>query len=284
MARLAYFFSSLRKRLLQHGGACPSCGCTDASVVDRKWWVTTLRRCADCRLLYRAPTTSEAENAAYYQADYDQGFTTSLPQEAELEALIATGFAAHEKSYKPYLDVLSALGVAKGARLYDYGCSWGYGSYQLKSAGFEVDAYEISAPRAAFARARLGVRILDPATVPAQSYDAFFSSHVIEHLPSVSKLLQTARRLLKPSGIFTAFMPNGCAEFRKKNPAAWHALWGETHPQLIDLEYLNHLNSGPILVATSPYPNAEMAAWTGEDSVVLNLQGDELMFAFKNRR
>lgn len=283
MARLKYFLSSLQKRLLRSALRCPSCGSSKAKILDRKWLVTSLQRCTDCRLLYRAPTTSEAENASYYQADYEQGFTTRLPTGMEVDELIMKGFSGHEKSYKTYIEVLSALVIAEGSRLYDYGCSWGYGSHQLKSTGLKVDAYEISEPRAAFARSKMGVNIVEPSFAPERSYDVFFSSHVVEHIPSVSRFIDAGRRLLKPSGIFVAFTPNGCAEFRNKNPAAWHTLWGESHPQLIDIEYLNHLGVGPILVATSPYPIAEMAAWTGEKSTVLDLHGDELMFAFKNR-
>ena len=58
--------------------------------------------------------------------------------------LLSTRFAGEEKNYAGYIAVLHALGVAEGARMLDFGCSWGYGSWQLAQAGFAVEAFEIS--------------------------------------------------------------------------------------------------------------------------------------------
>ena len=143
-----------------------------------------------------------------YQTEYEEGFTTSLPSDAKLAALMQSGFRGHEKDYAPYVDVLGALGVEPGARLLDFGCSWGYGSYQLRRAGFDVEACEISAPRAAYGRDKLGVRIRDVAGLPDESFDIFFSAHVIEHVPSVSQLLELGLRVLRPGGLLVTFTPN----------------------------------------------------------------------------
>ena len=151
MRSYSYLLLSAKKSLLGQGFACPSCGARDAKVVDRKWLVTSLRRCGSCRLLYRTPTTSEEENERIYQTTYREGFTTDLPSDAELKQLIETEFAASEKNYRPYIDVLEALGAASGSRLFDFGCSWGYGSWQLARHGYQTAAYEISKPRAQFA-------------------------------------------------------------------------------------------------------------------------------------
>src|SRR5687768_14606475 len=96
--------------------------------VDRKYLVTTLRRCRRCQLLFRAPTSTHEEQEAFYQEEYQQGFTTDLPDERTLSAYLTSEFRGGEKDYTAYLRVLDALGVLPGQRLFDFGCSWGYGS------------------------------------------------------------------------------------------------------------------------------------------------------------
>src|SRR5690242_17751147 len=108
--------------------------------------MTSLQRCGQCRLLYRVPAMTVAENERLYQTNYAEGFTTGLPDATHLQELVATGFRDSPKDYTEYLNVLKAIGVKKNGRLYDFGCSWGYGSYQLTAAGFDVESFEISRP------------------------------------------------------------------------------------------------------------------------------------------
>ena len=80
-------------------------------MLDRKWIVTSLRRCRDCKLLYRVPTTTEAENERLYEAKYKEGFTTELPDLTVLKESITGNFKETPKDYTVYVDVLRALGV-----------------------------------------------------------------------------------------------------------------------------------------------------------------------------
>lgn len=281
--KLQYFGMSAVKLLLNRGQSCPSCGTSRASTVDTKWFVTSLRRCVACKLLYRSPTTTVEENESFYQSDYEQGFSTDMPSEQGLAALLSSSFRGHEKNYKHYIDILRALGAAQGAKLFDFGCSWGYGSFQLAQAGYEVDSFEISRPRAEYAKSKLGVVLRSPEEVETGVYDVFFSSHVIEHVPSVSRMIETGMSFLKPGGLFVAFAPNGTATFRARNSVAWHKSWGLVHPQLIDDDFLRHsFRNFPLLITSTENPFEQIAAW-GQHSTTLiaDLAGDELMFAVK---
>jgi 2-polyprenyl-3-methyl-5-hydroxy-6-metoxy-1,4-benzoquinol methylase len=286
--KLCYLGRSAFKLLRAEGRGCPSCGGLESQVLDRKAWVLAFRRCAGCQLLFRAPTTSAAENEAFYQTAYRQGFTTDLPPEQELQRLLESRFEGHDKNYAGYIAALRALGVPQGARVFDFGCSWGYGSWQLAQAGFAVEAFEISRPRAEFARTRLGVELRQPEALRDGGCDVFFSAHVIEHVPSVAAMLELGMRLLKPGGLFVCFTPNGSLSFRRRNPQAWHLMWGEAHPQLIDEVFLTRYWAGLPLLLTSaplhqperPHPLAEIAAWERRArSVVATLDEVELMFA-----
>jgi 2-polyprenyl-3-methyl-5-hydroxy-6-metoxy-1,4-benzoquinol methylase len=197
--------------------------------------------------MYRVPTDDFATNFRFYQRAYKQGFTTELPSNDVLEALLAVKFAGTEKCYEYYITILRQLGLYKGARLFDYGCSWGYGSWQLAEAGYKVLAYEVSRPRARYAEEKLGVECISQNSEETfqrnglrHSFDCFFSAHVLEHVPSPGRVIKLARLALKPGGIFVAFTPNGSAAFRQANPRAWHLSWGQVHPCLLDDEFYHH--------------------------------------------
>lgn len=286
--KLRYFAGSAAKQLRGQGLSCPSCGGLGGAALDRKWGMTAMRRCSECSLLFRTPTTTAEENAQFYQEDYTEGFTTEVPGDAELKRLLETRFAGEEKNYAGYIAVLEALGVKAGARLFDFGCSWGYGSWQLGQAGFAVDAFEISRPRAAFAAERLGVRLVEPLQAEQGSYDVFFSAHVIEHVPSVEAMVQQGLALLRPGGLLVAFTPNGSAAFRQAQPRNWHLMWGLAHPQLIDSEWAMKRFAGkPLLLTSAPlhqpqhgHPLDEITRWDrSPQAKMLGLEWVEMMMA-----
>ena len=100
-------------------------------------------------MLFRTPTDRPESNQAYYENEYVQGFTTSLPSDTALAEMKRSNFANTDKSYSYYISVLSQLGLKPGNGLFDYGCSWGYGSYQFAQAGFDVAAFEVAPPAGA---------------------------------------------------------------------------------------------------------------------------------------
>ena len=285
--KAGYLLSSAGKRLSGGHSRCPSCGGEPGERLDQKWLVTAFCRCSRCHLLYRIPTSDAKENEDFYQEDYTEGFTTDLPAAAELQLLKETKFAGSEKNYAHYLAVLQALGIGSGARLFDYGCSWGYGSHQLAAAGYAVDAIEISRPRAAYARSQLGVSMPALESLPPASYDVFFSAHVIEHVPSSAAMISLGMRLLKPGGLFVCFCPNGSQAFRQRAPQDWHLMWGQSHPQLVDEVFLQHrfpaqpllMHSAPLLQWADPMHLQAVKDWSREPAPqVGSLDHVELLF------
>lgn len=269
---------------MRKGLACPSCGATRTSRIDRKYLVMSLMRCDSCRLMFRVPTTSPEENEKFYQSAYQQGFTTELPTSDELSRLLSSNFKGHEKNYSKYIEVFNALGVRDNARILDYGCSWGYGSWQLMQAGFDVKSYEISRPRCAFAVKQLNVNAIGELDgLVGGGYDVFFSSHVIEHVPSVKKTIMLAEKLLKPGGLFVAFTPNGSSAFRNLHPHNWKHAWSIVHPNLLDDIYYKHtFEKRSYLIGSNPYNAKEIADWeqmseSGLNQKILSLDGNELL-------
>ena len=258
MGKLSYLAKTLSKQFKKSAYWCPNCGEKNSFVIERKYFITSLRRCGRCGIMYRAPSDSISDNEKFYNDDYEQGFTTDMPDELSLRTMLEDNFKAGEKDYSYYISVIDMLGYKAGCRLFDFGCSWGYGSYQLAKAGFDVQSFEISIPRARYAEEKLGVSLIksfDEWSNQSENkgtFDIFFSSHVIEHVPSPSKMIASAKKLLKPGGLFIAFHPNGSLGSRAANPE-WSKLWGEVHPNYLDSEFYDQaLAEWPRMYGSSP--------------------------------
>jgi cyclopropane fatty-acyl-phospholipid synthase-like methyltransferase len=224
-----------------------------------------------------------AFNSDFYENEYSAGFTTDMPSEADLSKLVSNDFTG-EKSWAYYNTVLARLGLVRGARIFDFGCSWGYGSFQMTKAGYSVIAFEIAPTRRKYAEEKLFVRTvldMDEAVVNSAmtgAFDCFFTSHVLEHVPSPSRVFGFAEALLKKGGIFVSFTPNGSESARRSN-LEWDRWWGEAHPNFIDDHFLDRsFQDWPRVVGSSPvgeikFPSRSMMHRFDQ------LNGSELFFA-----
>lgn len=283
-SKIAYLLQSGRKRLTRKGLSCPSCGCLEAESISRKYVVTELVRCARCRLQFRTPTISEAEYNRFYQEEYSEGFTTEMPSPDQLEKLKQSRFRGGEKDYSSYLSVLAALGCGPGISIFDYGCSWGYGSWQLREAGYRVAALEISAPRREFAVKEMGIEVYAKANEVKGDFDVFFSAHVLEHVASPHEMIHIARQIVRPGGWIVLVTPNGSDAYRRVNPKGWQLSWGMVHPNSIDnVFYDASFKSEVHLITSSPYDVGEIHNWAVSPQAThsFSLNGPELVVAAK---
>lgn len=245
MSKSRYFLRSLISYFDKRSKICPNCGSTSGVIIDRKYFFTGLKRCSDCRMMFRLPADNVQMNEAFYNLNYHEGQTTRIPDEETLQKMLAVGFNCDWNDYDSYIQTLKNLDVGEGSRVLDFGCSWGYGSYQLRQAGYDVLSYDIAQERRGFGVKRLGVRLIDDPDLIVeghplyQSFDCFFSAHVLEHVPTPGKTIEFARRCLKPGGVFVAFVPNGNMTYRKFSPSSWRAMWGDVHPNFLDSEFFN---------------------------------------------
>ena len=287
--KFKYLLICLKKFLTKKNLNCPSCNSNDSLIVDKKYFITSLKRCKNCMLLFRVPTITIEENKHFYQDEYTQGFTTDCPNDDELNELIANNFRNTEKDYAKIIEILNILNLkfdTNVSNLFDYGCSWGYGSYQLKKI-FNVKSYEISASRAKYARDKLGVNIINKSELDSlknneKKLDFFFMSHVLEHVPSPSETLDLGLKLLKKDGYIVSFTPNGSMENKKTN-SNWSKAWGMAHPNFIDEKfYEKFFRNNVYYIGSSKYNLKNIQNFTkNNQNYIDDLSGSELMIIVK---
>ncbi|MBV9597850.1 MAG: hypothetical protein JOZ87_13395 [Chloroflexi bacterium] len=244
--------------------------------------VTALFGCDACELMFRMPKSSQVEDRAFYERAYQQGPTTDMPDPDELEALKRQSFAPIRRDYTGYIEVLRTLGIGAGDRVYDYGASWGYGSWQFAQAGYQVYSYEISRIRARYAEQHLGCQMLaEPEAVPERVH-CFFASHVLEHLAQPQTLWRIAVDVVRREGAVVLFMPNGEPGCELRDPERYHQLWGRVHPLLLTSSAVAAMaarHGFETLAYSSPYDLDAIAARRPG-----RLDGDELMVVARRRK
>ena len=280
LSRAHYLLWSAGKRLISRDWACPSCGSTEHSSVDRKYAVTTLERCHRCQLLFRLPRGNELR--PYIEGRYCGGIATDLPDRSTLQHLKYLSFKATEKDATGTLELLSALGCEPGStRIIDYGCSWGYTTWQLQNAGYRAIGFEPDRTRCDYAVTRVGVMAFHSESRLLGGFDVFYSSHVLEHIANTSRTIALARQLVRPGGWIIFLTPNGCEARRRADSMAWSQSWGAVHPNLLDDGFYKATANGrSLLLASDPYDLDAIRQWACQPKVqttIGNLAGGELL-------
>ena len=265
--RIKYFVSSLIKNFNTSYKNCTYCGSQTYKVIVKKFFVTKLVRCNNCKFMFRIPTTNVKENNKYYQDEYSGGgqdliedknnFTINVPDEFKETNPKLINFKNTDKDYSKYILILSKIKKKvshEKLKLFDYGCSWGYGSYQLNQAGYDVTSYEISKSRSNFASNKFGIKTISNLNnVEGETFDFFFSAHVLEHLPEPKKSLDFALSIIKKNNYLVIFTPNGSFERKKKDFYRWNKAWGLIHPNLIDEKFYKNIFSNQQYFITSNF-------------------------------
>jgi len=265
--------------------ACPNCGERSIVKVDQKYIVTRLFECRLCYLQFRHPSDSVFFSEKFYQSDYvqDDGITTDLPDTQTLKQMLSTNFSGSAKNADHVVDLWKSIfRDVQTISAIDYGSSWGYMSYQFLKKGIQTQSFEISRPRAAFGNKHLGLSIKSNTNDLQPGNDLFYSSHVIEHVPSITDMVNTGKRLLKPEGVFVAECPNGSVAFRKQNENAFHQGWGLVHPNyLSDKFYQKLFGKNPYFITSAPFDLDAIRKWDGVSQVTHDTAGGQLLIIAK---
>ena len=264
---------------------CPYCKDDHYKVIDRKYQVTRLMECGNCHLYYRFPVDKEDVNAAFYQTEYKEldRMATDLPDDATLKQEIGSGFKNTIKHGDRFLNLFTRLFPdEKFLRIVDYGCSWGYMTYQFKQAGHQVQGFEISRSRAAFGVEKMDLNILTNEQDLKGNNHIFFSSHVIEHHPDIAGMIRLAEKLLIDGGYFIAVSPNGSQPFRQGFPQAFHQAWGKVHPNYLNGDFYQHVfQNRPHYIGSNPFNMKNIHPLCQQELIIDDLSGEELLVIAK---
>jgi hypothetical protein len=156
---------------------------------------------------------------------------TDLPSHAQVEEYKKNNFRGSPVDFSHYTRLLKHLGCK---RVIDYGCSWGYGAYQFANSGLIAHGLEVSLPRAEFGRKELGVVPIYSSTkeVLRQEplYDAIFTSHVLEHLPSPRIALSFFEKISKQGTFLIIEVPNCSGKDAREEGVHWGPFNSAIHP------------------------------------------------------
>jgi len=283
MARINFLIRVLSAYLESQDKNCPYCGSEDTWIIGRKRIVLQLRKCSNCSLMFRWPKDTIKFNRTFYQKAYKQnGLTTDLPDLALLDRLEKTKFTGSEKDFSEKIVILRAF-VPEG-KVLDFGCSWGYATFQLQQSGYDAVGFEISKPRAEFGRSHLGIKIIDEYSLldklPSSSFDVIFSSHVLEHLRTLKGVFERFSALLRPGGVLLLFVPNCGGEKARKLGVNWGPMVCEKHPLALDQAFFKAVlpkYGFAVQTFSNPYDLEEIRMCTLHDQIPCDPRGDELM-------
>jgi SAM-dependent methyltransferase len=261
---------------------CPNCDSAHTEMISRKRLILHLRRCKECGIMFRWPKEDPAFSEKFYQKSYaEASYTTDLPDPVTLQRFLQNNFVGSPKDFAEPIGVMKEM-LPQG-RVLDFGSSWGYGTYQLRQAGYDAFGFEISQPRAKHGRSELGVDIIDSLeelyNLPPQSVDGIFASHVLEHLSSLKETFALFGRIVKPGGVVLVMVPNAGGKKARELGVAWPTLINEKHTLALDGKFFrkNLTNFGfKVLTLSDPYHPQEIRTAFANGGC-LPEEGEELM-------
>jgi ubiquinone/menaquinone biosynthesis C-methylase UbiE len=201
--------------------ACDACGGRDLEGLD------PVARCLTCGFVFDNPRPTPEAIFRFYESagKYDHW----------LDEL-----AGREQMWRARLRLVER--IQPGGRLLDVGA--GIGQFLAMARGrFEVAGTEVSSEAIAVAREMYDIElhhgtIEDRDVYPAGSFDAVSMIHVLEHVHSPRRTLETCHRLLRPGGhLFVAVPNDSAAMLYKVHHRGWATLARMLTGELTDERY-----------------------------------------------
>ena len=282
-AKIRYVRRILHHRWHDQPRVCPYCGPSSiVKLVRRKKLIVEILQCQNCHLWFRWPADTPGEHDKYYQEEFaGDSPQVILPGDPELRLLTSTNFSGSPLDIKSKVRILHFL--RPGGRVLDFGCSWGYGTYQLQQYGFDAVGFEISKPRSEYGRKMLGLKIINTfeelEKLPAGGFDVVFSNHVVEHLPNIAAVFMSLTRLLNQNGFVFHILPNFMG--KKARSGYWVKWIGEDHPIAPAMPFFEFAipRAGltkPIF-GSSPFDDQMARTPKEHPGTALSTEGDELL-------
>lgn len=186
------------------GNPCPNCGTRarpDRPLYRKHFGVASVYQCRGCELLFR-PTGLQSTAVArwYYSRLYgDQGIATE-PTTTDRATALARARAA-DKDRSPLVEALLPLVPESARHVGVLGASWGYELLCLEHLGVPLYGIEPGEPRREHGKRSFGLELhasVADAAKAGHRGGIVISSHVLEHIPRLTDVLDEVDRELAP--------------------------------------------------------------------------------------
>jgi len=184
---------------------CVLCGSTSSTLlsIQNTWPVV---RCRECGLVYLSERPAEKTLTDMY--------STSYYEDGKV------GYTGYIRTFEKYHDTFmkiyhrrhrDLLHRARGKRLLEIGCAYGFLLDYLRERDWEVTGVEISPVSSEYARSELGLDVhtgsIETIPLKEHSFDVILLLDVLEHLHRPYDMLSGIERLLSPEGILVVQCP-----------------------------------------------------------------------------
>ncbi len=273
MARLGFALWVLQARFKSKHNHCPYCGSIFSKYLQHKRLLIEARKCQYCNLIFRWPTDDPERAKQYYEKDYDGGIITDLPSLEEILKLRNSNFKQSVYDRTIYVDLVQAI-VPPPAKVLDFGGSWGYVGFQLQQAGYQVEGFELSEPRAEFGRTQLDQTLhssweqLSRPSLPR--FDVVLTAHALEHVYDLRSTLNQLARTLVPEGFLIIIVPNGGGREARQRGVAWKPHVGEAHTIAFTTEWFRqnlYRHGFEVIDLFSPDPAGKDRSCDGDELI-----------------
>jgi 2-polyprenyl-3-methyl-5-hydroxy-6-metoxy-1,4-benzoquinol methylase len=206
---------------------CPSCK-KKANPVIARFPKRSYFHCGRCGLIYLLSFSDETEDYGpdYFDQEYRQNYgKTYLEDYSHIKDLAYTRISEIERILKSLV----------GKSLLDVGCALGPFLDAARERNMEPHGVDVSSTAVEYVRQALALPCehLSFEEYPERIFDIITMWFVIEHLESISSLLQKVNRMLPRGGLFGFSTPNSLGisgrknlvDFLKKSPVDHLTVW-----------------------------------------------------------
>jgi 2-polyprenyl-3-methyl-5-hydroxy-6-metoxy-1,4-benzoquinol methylase len=219
---------------------CPICATTrsehyhDAAYPEQQYpGLFTLRKCAECGLLFNSPRLDGKELGELYGSNY---YFFLRDDAKEFDRIV--------KMYQRTVALIA--GEVPEKRSIDIGCGRGYFPAALRALGWNATGVEISDSASATARKTLGMDVFTgtveqyAASSSAKPFPLVTAIDVIEHVPSPDAFVAAIAKITAPGGQVIIDTPNALAHNIGVKGKSW---WGFNpfHIYFFSIENLTRL-------------------------------------------